>query len=1493
MLPMWGAAPRRRRLLTPALVAALVLAASLSVAPAQARTDYAKRPAASALELWGVEINPKTARLFTDKIASRARKAGLNTIVINQPDLTKRQWKRVTRLIKHHGFRPIVLPAAVKSAKGVEDSCARSKKSSPEKLCTVVARSWSVASQLAQTPNVDVVILRFGELGATKAVRHVAGQAKVLALVPVGAKINKKAWRGTIVRAARDTSFDLAVVPTGQSRARALTNYVGLLGDADVSPPSAPLDLALVSATQTSLRLTWSPSQDDHGVTAYGVYRSDSLIETVDETSVTLDGLSCGTNYLLRVDAVDGAGNRSAQSSLQASTASCPPPGGPPPGGSPPADAQPPSTPGSVAMTTSTPSTISIAWAPSTDNVRVSGYGLYLGPSPAGETPTTNATFTNLLCATSYTLSVDAYDAAGNRSTRSSLTAWTSACPEPDTTPPSDPSGLAVSVTATSVTLSWQGANDNIGLAGYTVYTEDAVTGTTGSTSYTVAGLACGKKHKLSVEAYDASGNRSKKISIDATTGACPVADTNAPAAPTGLVTGSATRTSLVLTWIPATDNVGVVGYGVYVGATRIATTTAVSNTVSGLTCGTSYSLSVDAYDAAGNRSTKATVTGSTSACPAPDTTAPTTPTGLNALGATQNTIVLSWLPSSDNIAVAGYTAYRGAASLGNTAATSFTVTGLSCGTSYTLSVDAYDTAGNRSPKATVNTSTSACPVADTTAPSTPTGLSPSAPTQSSITLSWSPSTDNVGVTGYGRYRNGTLLSSGSGTSFTFSGLACGTSYTFGVDAYDAAGNRSARSSVTSSTSPCPDTQAPSAPAGLSASGATNTAITLSWNAAGDNVGVTGYGRYRNGSLVSSGSGTSYTFMGLTCGTTYTLGVDAYDSAGNRSGRTQISASTTACPAADTQPPSVPQGLQVTGTTQATITMIWNASTDNVGVAGYRLYLNNALVASIQSLTYTYSSLQCGTTYSVSLEAYDAAGNASYRPEAVASATTAACPLDTQAPTAPPALAATGSTQTSISLAWGASLDNVGVVGYTVYNGAANVGSTASLSFNVSGLACNTGYTLAVDAYDSRGNRSPKTQITASTASCSAPPPPGSGSANLWVDTSGGSCLRLSTPAGYVDVQACGSLQAAANAAASGDTINIVDGTYPGQELSGTKSLTFRAAGPGRPSFGQLVSAASNITVRGILVENRSAQPEPFCSTWVLDYTLFVCAPNNTYDDVIVDGLHHGSGDSQRRGGIEVMGGATGFVFKNGEIRGVWDSKGFQGGADNMLLENNYWHDIRLTSAGGAAGIHNECVYITAGNNQIWRGNRFILCPVMAMFFANYAGGPPFSGVVVENNVFTHALNDDGSWHDGSSFVVPNGSSGQNQVNNWVVRYNTFEVPPSITSTPGGGDNNGSAQFYGNLGAAGDCGIPEWTYSYNLGSTCGGVGDVNVANAVNTRSSPNQAPFYVNAPGGDFHLKAGVAAIDKGDPGRFPSTDKDGKGRPVGPRPDAGAYEYG
>ncbi|UII33495.1 M4 family metallopeptidase [Fulvivirga ulvae] len=88
------------------------------------------------------------------------------------------------------------------------------------------------------------------------------------------------------------------------------------------------------------------------------------------------------------------------------------------------------------------------------------------------------------------------------------------------------------------------------------------------------------------------------------------------------------------------------------------------------------------------------------------------------------------------------------------------------------------------------------------------------------------------------------------------------------------------------------DTQAPTAPGALAASGITSTSATLSWTASTDNVGVTGYDIYLGGSLVNSTSGTSYNLTGLTASTSYTASVRAKDAAGNTSSPSTVSFTT-------------------------------------------------------------------------------------------------------------------------------------------------------------------------------------------------------------------------------------------------------------------------------------------------------------------------------------------------------------------------------------------------------------------------------------------------------------------------------------------------------------------------------------------------------------------------------------------------------------------------
>src|SRR2546426_8499394 len=358
--------------------------------------------------------------------------------------------------------------------------------------------------------------------------------------------------------------------------------------------------------------------------------------------------------------------------------------------------------------------------------------------------------------------------------------------------------------------------------------------------------------------------------------GATPSVDTTAPSMPTGLTGAAAGSTGANLSWSASTDNVGVTAYILLRNGVQVATPASTSFADTGLSAATTYSYTVAARDAAGNISPNPT---SVSAPPATaaDTTPPSTPTGLTAAVAGSTGANLSWSASTDNVGVTGYIVRRNGVQAATPATTSFADTGLSAATTYSYTVAARDAAGNISS----NSASASITIADTTPPSTPTGLSAAAAGSTAANLSWSASTDNVGVTGYIVRRNGVQIATPATPSFADTGLSAATTYSYTVAARDAAGNISPDSaSVSVTTGSTADTTAPTTPTGLTAAAAGSTGVNLSWSASTDNVGVTGYIVRRNGVQVATPATTSYADTGLSVGT-YSYTVAARDAAAN------------------------------------------------------------------------------------------------------------------------------------------------------------------------------------------------------------------------------------------------------------------------------------------------------------------------------------------------------------------------------------------------------------------------------------------------------------------------------------------------------------------------------------------------------------------------------------------------------------------------------------
>ncbi|MES2862530.1 MAG: GEVED domain-containing protein [Bacteroidota bacterium] len=418
------------------------------------------------------------------------------------------------------------------------------------------------------------------------------------------------------------------------------------------------------------------------------------------------------------------------------------------------------------------------------------------------------------------------------------------------------------------------------------------------------------------------------------------------------------------------------------------------------------------------------------------DTTAPSAPTTLAASGTTQTTTNLTWAASTDNVAVTGYDVYQGAVLKATVTTTSYAVTGLTASTAYTFSVRAKDAAGNVSASSNVVNVTTLAPASDTTAPSAPTSLTASGTTQTTTNLSWTASTDNVGVTGYDVYQGTTLLGTVSTTTYNVTGLTAATAYSFSVRAKDAAGNISASSNVVNVTT-LPIVSVYCISQGNSVNdeligrvqiGTINNAST----------GGTGYTDFTSISTnLTKGASTTITITPTWTGSVYAEGYAVWIDYNNDKDFADAGELVWSNPAVSTTPVSGSFTVPTTATTGSTRMRV--------------------------SMRYNAIPVACG--------AFDYGQVEDYTVNLV-NATT-----DTTAPTAPTSLTASGTTQTTTNLSWTASTDNVAVTGYDVYRGATLVTTVSGTSYTATGLTAATAYTFSVRAKDAAGNISASSNV--------------------------------------------------------------------------------------------------------------------------------------------------------------------------------------------------------------------------------------------------------------------------------------------------------------------------------------------------------------------------------------------------------------------------------
>lgn len=213
----------------------------------------------------------------------------------------------------------------------------------------------------------------------------------------------------------------------------------------------------------------------------------------------------------------------------------------------------------------------------------------------------------------------------------------------------------------------------------------------------------------------------------------------------------------------------------------------------------------------------------------------------------------------------------------------------------------------------------------------------------------------------------------------------------------------------------------------------------------------------------------------------------------------------------DTQPPGQPSNLQATAYSSSQIDLSWGASTDNVGVTGYKVYRGGTEIKTVSGTSASDTGLTASTQYCYKVAAYDAANNTSAQ-SSEKCATTSVATGDTQAPSVPSNLQATVAGTSQINLTWGASTDNVAVTGYNLYRGGSFVKTVSGTSTSDTGLTASTQYCYTVAAYDAVPNTSAQSSQACATTSAGdtggKPLPagattdftvPGGGTANFYI----------------------------------------------------------------------------------------------------------------------------------------------------------------------------------------------------------------------------------------------------------------------------------------------------------------------------------------------------------------------------------------------------------
>ncbi|AYN66193.1 hypothetical protein D1013_01750 [Euzebyella marina] len=465
------------------------------------------------------------------------------------------------------------------------------------------------------------------------------------------------------------------------------------------------------------------------------------------------------------------------------------------------------------------------------------------------------------------------------------------------------------------------------------------------------------------------------------------------------------------------------------------------------------------------------------------DTLPPPAPVGLRSTNTTSNSIDLSWNSMADSLQITAFRVYQDSILLGVVKDNLYQVKDLQPQNAYGFAVTAWDNEERESPFSEIlRVTTLEDEVKDSvsTLPLPPDNLRVIEVGSESLSFEWSQPSDTLSVQEFRVFQDDVLIGSTSNTSFEVNSLSPKTTYSFTVSLVVEDGRESPKSEnlslTTEEESSSPEESAPPVPTSLSISNISSSSMELHWEITKDSA-ISVFKVYQDGIFKANTEKSPLNIIDLEAETTYRFSVTSIGENEQESDQSVTVEATTLAEVTspnDEEPPTAPANLSSGQISENSITLTWEASSDNTTVASYLVYQNGTNITSVTSTSYQVTNLEAGTEYGFQIRAMDEAENMSEPSAELRVSTQPTVVEDTTPPSVPQNLTATETATTTVDLSWGSSSDDTEVMGYYIYQDNEQVTSATTTSTKITGLTPSTTYRFEISAYDAKGNESGK-----------------------------------------------------------------------------------------------------------------------------------------------------------------------------------------------------------------------------------------------------------------------------------------------------------------------------------------------------------------------------------------------------------------------------------